>query len=295
MVKTITDGNTVKFKKGQCKSLTFLKSVFWVFCPEKSLALPSPERIRCFCHINNKINSIFRRWQSKSRRASGAGPQDDKGILIISKWVEIHAHGDTPQPPVKNMVILHLENEFTLLNHLTCSVWWNTFQKINSVIIFWKTQLHCMCHLGRLKGWICQINTFKIHQTSSSHSLYLAIVSPISTDGTQIHPSSCWDQNTWKRPWLSPFSHTPLSECQEILQALPSVYPQSDYLPCLPLSPLSPLTHCLITIAARPASTFAPMPHHQSIFNTAASVNPLKYNRSIHLSAQKPHLPIMVE
>lgn len=155
-----------KFKKGQCKSLTFLKSVFWVFCPEKSLALPSPERIRrFFCHINNKINSIFRRWQSKSRRASGAGPQDDKGILIISKWVEIHAHGDTPQPPVKNMVILHLENEFTLLNHLTCSVWY--FSKNKLCDYFLKTPITLHVSFGKTE----RVNLSNKHIQNSPNQL----------------------------------------------------------------------------------------------------------------------------
>lgn len=59
--------------------------------------------------------------------------------------------------------------------------------------------------------------------------------------------------------------------------------------------PSHSLSHYNSLLAARPASTIAPVPHHQSIFNMAASVNPLKYNRSIHLSAQKPQLPIMVE
>lgn len=121
-------------EKKVSENLSFLKSVFWGFSPEKPLTLLSPEQdMTGFCHFDNQITSRIRHWCGRGRRAIN-GPLDHKARSWSPSGQDTHRHSTAPR---KENAILHLQNESELLNHLTCSGWWITFLRINSIIILW--------------------------------------------------------------------------------------------------------------------------------------------------------------
>lgn len=93
-------------------------------------------------------------------------------------------------------------------------------------------------------GKMERVHLSNVNVQNSPNQLPSQSFSPISSDGKSILPVA--EARKRGSSAGSPLSVTPLSDCQEILQALPSVYPQSDYFsPSSRFSLLSSLlSHC---------------------------------------------------
>ena len=152
---------------------------------------------------------------------------------------------------------------------------------LKNKLYFMNTSITLHLSFGKFKRVDCSNVNIQIHQTSSIHNFSPAIASPLSSDGKSVLLVT-ETRKLGRNLDSSPFSHTPLWDCLEILQTLPSVYSESDcFSPCSPLSPWTSttvLSHGLIAVAYSLLCPLPPSPRQPPpiYFQHGSQSEPLK-------------------